>query len=255
MLFQSLKIAISMYSKIPVPNVKWNEQNMKYALCFFPIVGIITAIFIKLFFILNNFLNFNPIFYCCISAIIPIAINGGIHLDGFMDTADGLCSYAPKEKKLEILKDPNTGAFAVIWAICFFIINIALFSEVSEKSINILCANYIFSRGLSGLAVVTFPTAKNTGLASLFANSSHKKAVKYSMLFYIFVCCIFFEYENPILGTICILSNILSFIYVKYMSKKHFGGITGDIAGFLLHLCETLAFLTIILTEKIILKL
>ena len=38
---QSLFIALSMYSKIPVPGVEWNEKNMKYALCFFPVVGVI----------------------------------------------------------------------------------------------------------------------------------------------------------------------------------------------------------------------
>ena len=37
-LLRSLAIAISMYSKIPVPMVDWNEKNMKYAMCFFPVV-------------------------------------------------------------------------------------------------------------------------------------------------------------------------------------------------------------------------
>ena len=43
-LLNSLAIAISMYSKIPVPMVDWNEKNMKYAMCFFPVVGVITGI-------------------------------------------------------------------------------------------------------------------------------------------------------------------------------------------------------------------
>ena len=42
-LFRSLAIAISMYSKIPVPMVEWNEKNMKYAMCFFPVVGAVTG--------------------------------------------------------------------------------------------------------------------------------------------------------------------------------------------------------------------
>ena len=42
-LFRSLAIAISMYSKIPVPMVDWNEKNMKYAMCFFPVVGAVTG--------------------------------------------------------------------------------------------------------------------------------------------------------------------------------------------------------------------
>lgn len=43
-LLNSLAIAISMYSKIPAPNVEWNEKNMKYAMCFFPVVGAVIGI-------------------------------------------------------------------------------------------------------------------------------------------------------------------------------------------------------------------
>ena len=32
-------IAFSMYSKVPMPRVDWSEKNMKYAFCFFPLVG------------------------------------------------------------------------------------------------------------------------------------------------------------------------------------------------------------------------
>lgn len=28
-------IAISMYSKIPMPNVEWSEDRMRYVMCFF----------------------------------------------------------------------------------------------------------------------------------------------------------------------------------------------------------------------------
>lgn len=28
-------IAISMYSKIPMPNVEWTEERMRYVMCFF----------------------------------------------------------------------------------------------------------------------------------------------------------------------------------------------------------------------------
>ena len=42
--FESLAIGVSMYSKIPMPRVEWNEKNMKYAMCFFPLVGVVTGI-------------------------------------------------------------------------------------------------------------------------------------------------------------------------------------------------------------------
>ena len=38
-MWSAFKIAFSMYSKIPMPKTDWNKQNMKYAMCFFPLVG------------------------------------------------------------------------------------------------------------------------------------------------------------------------------------------------------------------------
>ena len=40
-IFNSLIIAIAMYSKIPMPQAEWNEKNMRYAMCFFPVVGVV----------------------------------------------------------------------------------------------------------------------------------------------------------------------------------------------------------------------
>ena len=35
-LLGSLAIAFSMYSVIPMPQVSWTKERMKYAMCFFP---------------------------------------------------------------------------------------------------------------------------------------------------------------------------------------------------------------------------
>lgn len=37
---ESCLIAISMYSKIPVPQVEWTKEKMSHAMCFFPLVGV-----------------------------------------------------------------------------------------------------------------------------------------------------------------------------------------------------------------------
>ncbi len=38
--YHSFLIAFSMYSKIPMPQCEWNEENMAYAMCFFPWIGV-----------------------------------------------------------------------------------------------------------------------------------------------------------------------------------------------------------------------
>ena len=58
--------------------------------------------------------------------LIPVWVTGGIHLDGYADTCDALCSYGDTQKKLDILKDPHCGAFAVIRLCSYFVAYFAL---------------------------------------------------------------------------------------------------------------------------------
>lgn len=115
-IIKSICVAFSMYSKIPMPRVEWNEKNMKYAMCFFPLVGaVIGGLMLLVRFLCGRF-GFNTSVYAVVMTALPVLVSGGIHTDGFIDTADALSSYGDKEKKLEILKDPHTGAFAIIGA-------------------------------------------------------------------------------------------------------------------------------------------
>lgn len=252
-IFEPLIIAFSMYSKIPVPTINWNENNMKYVMCYFPLVGIPIGLLEILWYFVNSIFGFGVIFNAAIATAIPVFITGGIHLDGFCDTIDGLSSHQTPEKKLEILKDPNSGAFAVIGCVLYILINFALWSEIhlSLKAVSIIALFYIISRSASGLSVVTFQLAKNTGLAAAFSDSAKKENVKITMFIYITILTLttlFIEYRY---GVFCILGVALVFVYYKYMSKKEFGGITGDLAGFFLQMAELFVLVGILISQNI----
>ena len=253
MMWDAFKIAFSMYSKIPMPKTDWNKKNMKYALCFFPAVGIAILALVMLWNYISVNLQIGDIMHTAILVAIPILVTGGIHLDGFLDTMDALSSYQPMEKKLEILKDPHTGAFAIIGAVTYFTVYFGVWSEVHGKALIILSIGFILSRALSGLSVVTFPCAKNSGLAATFSDAAEKNKVKYTMIGYIFICTLIMLFINVILGGICVTTAFIVFIYYKTMSKKNFGGITGDLAGYFLQMCELLMALSVVFIEKIFL--
>lgn len=253
MIWNSFKIAFSMYSKIPMPKTDWNKRNMKYALCFFPVVGLAILALVMLWNYISLNLEIGNILHTAILVVIPILVTGGIHLDGFLDTMDALSSYQPIEKKLEILKDPHTGAFAIISAITYFILYFGAWSEVHGDALIILSIGFILSRALSGLSIVIFPCAKNSGLVAMFSDAAEKDKVKYSMLFYIFICTLLMLFINIFLGGICVITALLVFIYYKVMSKKEFGGITGDLAGYFLQICELIMALSVVFIEKLFL--
>ena len=166
-LLNAMIIAIAMYSKIPMPRVDWNEKNMRYAMCFFPLVGVIIGVWeIVAGNLITVWKGEGTFFYAVVLTLIPVFITGGIHLDGFADTMDAKSSYGDREKKLQILKDPHTGAFAIISLCCYFLLCVGIFSEMRIERLFAAALVFVFSRSLSGISVVTFPAAKNEWAAS-----------------------------------------------------------------------------------------
>lgn len=250
-LFESMLIAFSMYSKIPMPKVEWNEKNMKYAMCFFPMIGIVIGVCVQIIGTLLIKSTFGSLFFSVIMTLLPIMITGGIHLDGFLDTMDALSSWGDKEKKLEILKDSNSGAFAIIGMGCYLLCNIALWSEVSVEMLPLIFCTYVLSRALSGYSVVTFQTAKNSGLAKTFQDAAQKNRVKITMYCWILIstgCMLVYNLKNAIT---MFVAGALFFQYYKYLCKKQFGGITGDLAGYFLQVFELLMLGVIVLGTRL----
>ena len=129
-LFESLLIALSTYSAVPVPQFDWNEKNMRYAICFFPAVGVLCGAALWLWAVLAQATGMSGVLFAAIAACLPILVTGGIHMDGFMDTSDALASWQSPEKRLEILKDSHVGAFAVLGCAGYLLLDAALLSEL-----------------------------------------------------------------------------------------------------------------------------
>ena len=220
-IFNSLIIAIAMYSKIPMPQAEWNEKNMRYAMCFFPVVGVVIgAAEFAAGYALLHWLHCKPLLFSVAMTLIPVLITGGIHLDGFADTVDAMSSYAERERRLEILKDPHTGAFAIIGLCCYFLANVGIWSEIGEKKLLVACCIFAFSRAMSGLAVVSFKAAKNSGLLRAVLTAFILLKI------------------SPAAGTAALAMGIAIYVYYYLFSRKYFGGTTGDLAGYFLQLCE-----------------
>ena len=167
-------------------------------------------------------------------------------MDGFMDTADALHSYEKKEKKLEILKDPHVGAFAVISAICYFLLYGAGLTLIwKNKQLLLLGLGFIVSRTLSGMSMVWFPAAKKEGTLYTFSSAAHKRTVRVVLVTLLALCFISAVMIHPIIGAVVALAAMWVWTYYYYMSKKQFGGITGDLAGYFLCLCELSSVLVI----------
>ena len=160
---ESIVVAFSMYSKIPMPHIEWNKENMKNVLCFFPWVGAVAGVLVWLWFRVSDQFGFGVMLRASVAVLIPVLVTGGIHLDGLLDTADALSSGQTRERRLEILKDSHAGAFAIIVCCGYFLAAFGIWTEAGAEDIGVLAVGFILSRALNGFGICTFPCAKNSG--------------------------------------------------------------------------------------------
>ena len=243
-LFESLLVAMSTYSVIPMPQFEWNEKNMKYAICFFPAVGVVCGLGLWGWYALASFLKLNAVLFAAVAVVLPLLITGGIHMDGFMDTTDALASHQLREKKLEILKDPHCGAFAVIYCGVYLILNFGLFYQLFETgSVLVLCPVYILSRALSGFCAVTMPNARKAGMLCAYTrNTDRHKAVAATLITAALASAGILAI-SPVSGICVLVCAALALLYYRLMTMKQFGGVTGDTAGFFLQIFELSALI------------
>lgn len=238
-IIKSFIIAFSMYSKIPMPQFEWKDEDMKYMLCFFPWVGAVIGVFVYLWGWICGRFEVGNVCYALIGTAIPLLVTGGFHVDGFMDTMDAFHSYQPREKKLEILKDSHIGAFAVIMLGCYGLLYMGAFSEIrNENLLRIVCVGFALARCLSGISVVSFTAAKKDGLLYLFASSAQKNIVKGTLYLQAAMCIGFMLWQSIYAGSIVAVAGLGAFAYYYYRTKKELGGITGDTAGYFVLICE-----------------
>lgn len=241
----SFVIAFSMYSRIPMPMVEWTKERMKYALCFFPLIGAVIGLMEAFLAFVCQMFAF-PAFGAVLPVVLPIALTGGIHMDGLLDVIDARASQGDREKKLAILKDPHTGAFAIIGCGAYLLTYLAAFWELGNALFAAWCAVFVITRALSGLAVVTFPLAKKSGLAAAFGEGARKKMVGLVMAGYLAAAYGFvWRQGGPLAGGAVLLVSLLVYLSYYRMAKREFGGITGDLAGYFLQMCELALTLTL----------
>ncbi|MCD8077858.1 MAG: adenosylcobinamide-GDP ribazoletransferase [Lachnospiraceae bacterium] len=251
-MLSSCLIAFAMYSKIPMPRVEWSEEKMRYVLCFFPWVGIPVGLLTLLVFFLTQRAGFGSLFSAALLTAVPILVTGGIHMDGFMDTMDARSSWGDRERKLEILKDSHTGAFAILGCAVYLLLQAGAWSEITRENVPVAACIFFYSRCLSGLGIVAFPCARDSGLARTFHDAAQRRTVCRVLLLETVLVAALLLWLDGLLGGAVILTGLLVFAYYRRFSLREFGGITGDLAGYFLQLCELAQLLVLAVLPKLL---
>ncbi|GGF29533.1 adenosylcobinamide-GDP ribazoletransferase [Halobacillus andaensis] len=241
--------ALQFFSIIPVhQEIEPGPSRVRWSLRWLPLVGLgFGAMNAVLFLLLNTYTEISLLSLVLLAIIIPIVLSGGLHLDGLMDTGDAYFSYQDPEKRLDVMKDPRTGAFGVmvlliVLALRFIFIYEALL--VDEAAVWFLLIVPCFARmamvGLLGHA----PSAKTSGLSSFF-QKSYDPSVTWWLLgtsFFLIIGCFFISIGVSIAMGLAVFAGVW---IIKSWAVKAFRGITGDVCGAMLEGMVTFLWLII----------
>jgi adenosylcobinamide-GDP ribazoletransferase len=228
-------IALQFLTIFPV-SIKQKLKNRDFgkALLYFPIVGLIIGIILAVTASIFSFLP--PLVTAAIILTTSIILTGGLHLDGFADSCDGLYGNWPKERILTIMKDSNIGAMGVIGLICLLLFKFTLIvsipTQILWKSLIVMAA---FSRWVQTFACAFSTYPRENGKAKLFVTSSKKINVIVSGIITFIAAILMLQLKIilPIVFTFILVCLFMAFV------KKKIGGMTGDTIGAVSEITET----------------
>ena len=239
---ETILVAVSTYSALPVPQFEWKEKNMRYAICFLPAVGLICAAMLLLWNSFCCWIHVNPVLFAVVAVCLPLLVTGGIHMDGYMDTVDALASHQSRERKLEIMKDSSCGAFAVLYCGVYLLLHFGLFFVIYEEgSVVSYPLVYVLSRALSALCAITMPNARRNGMLCAFTANTQKNIAATAMIVLSVLTSAALIWVDVLCGGVAVVCSFCTFLGYRWMAMKTFGGVTGDTSGYFLQICELAA--------------
>ena len=242
-------MSLGMFTGIPLPFHIWDEKYMPIMAASIPVVGLIVGTLWYLFGLLLVFLQLPVLLSAVLMAVAPFFVAGFIHLDGFMDTSDAYLSFRPLERRLEILKDPNVGAFAVVMLVILFFLQFAAMFTIIEHTafgglllenrryLALLVTIPVISRCCSALTIFVLRHGPHSNYAPMLAQKLGPSHKIFILLFAAVITAASFVFTG-VIGLVTVGAVIVGHTWSMRTVYKSFKGVSGDLLGYALVIGE-----------------
>jgi adenosylcobinamide-GDP ribazoletransferase len=236
---RSFCCALGFLTRIPVP-AGWCGQGQEFRAgsCFFPLIGLLLGgITGGLWFLLRQVLA-APVLAALLLAV-SVFLTGGLHLDGLMDTVDGVYGGRSRDQRLALMKDSRVGAFGAIAMALVLLLKYSLYTQLNPALLPYLILAPVLGRQALVWALVTFPYARQQGLGSLFSIYGDYRKLMITTGITLFLLVALLRWNG--IG-IFIIGGLCFYLVAGWLSRL-LGGLTGDTYGALSELAEILVLL------------
>jgi cobalamin 5'-phosphate synthase/cobalamin synthase len=225
-ILEGFALSLNMLSIIPFFKVHTFFRGINgYAVMFYPVVGfLLGTILYGVFLSLESHIPKEHL--GVIVFALWVLLSGGLHLDGFCDTIDGL--FVKKEKALLVMKDSHIGGMGMIFGGVFLILKAS--SLMSFESFYLLPYILMLSRFNASLAIYFYPYISKGGIGEMAKAEFTQK-----QLFFISVVVLGFAMW---ISLMLFITSLLVLFVCGRLFVKRYGGFSGDMYGFVIEVSE-----------------
>ena len=164
----SFMAALAFLTVLPVGKRTLDNKQLARAVAFFPLAGMVLGLMLVgsdwvLRRGLSDFLS------SALVVALLVVFTGALHFEGYVDACDGLLGGHTRERRLEIMRQKQVGAYAVAGGVLLLLIKVAAITSITGVSrVWVIGLFPALSRWGMALALGLFPYARPQGLGSAF---------------------------------------------------------------------------------------
>ena len=242
-MWQEVMLAFSFLTVIPMPTLEYQPGLLGRAGRWFPLVGLLLGGVLTLAHWGLSQL-FPPLLTSALVTTLWAALTGGLHLDGLADCCDGLLAATSRERRLEIMRDPRTGAFAVVGVVLFLLLKVMALAALPAAQPALLLAP-TWARWLL-LWGARQPLARPSGLGADFAAGLTGRNQALALLLPLLLFVPFFTLQT----VLAVLAAVAATGWLIHLARQRLGGVTGDVYGLVVEVSELVILLAYTATPK-----
>ena len=243
---KGILLALQFLTKITLKrDMAATPQEVGQSGVWFPVVGMVLGLMLV---VLNMLLSpwLPNIIVNIILILSLIAFSGALHLDGFLDSCDGLFGGTSPEGRMQIMRDERIGAFALAGGVLLLLTKFSALAVLPDMSMALLLAPTLGRWGMS-LAIVAFPYAREQGLGRDIKEHATWRQAAIATVITLVIMWI----AGQLIGIISFVVAALVFWIGASFTMRRIPGLTGDIYGALNEIIEVVVLLTLIVGQSL----
>ena len=202
-------------------------EALRRSRAYFPLVGACLGAVAALVDLAAQFV-LPPTVSAALVLTVLALLTGGLHLDGLMDSCDGLFVWRTPAERLAIMRDSRVGSYGVSGGVLVLLLQFACLGSLTGLlRTGGIIAMTTLGRWAMVYATVSFPYARAEGLGAAFTQGAGRRELLIATLLALVIVSVVLDWHGLMLLVVAWLTAWL----VARATLRKLPGLTGDIYG------------------------